>query len=101
MPLLWQGGLAGSGAEAFGTQTEWREAFEDDSTEAEPVGFFCSSCAATYEVRRAEVGCARCGIGFCATAQVRGGRASPVIGHFCYQCREVDGQQLALAFGFG
>ena len=43
VPLLWQGGLAGSGAAAFGTQTERREAFEDDSTEAEPVGFFCSS----------------------------------------------------------
>ena len=56
VPLLWQDSLVGSGAAAFGMQTDWHEAYEDGSTEVEPVAFFCSSCAATYEARRTECG---------------------------------------------
>ena len=94
VPLLWPDALTSS-------EIEWSAAFEADETEAAPVAFLCSGCAAHYAERRANVACVRCGVEFKVSLLVRGGRAELAKGDNCLVCREEDKLALATALGFG
>ena len=94
VPLLWPDALTSS-------EIEWSAAFEADETEAAPVAFLCSGCAAHYAERRADVACVRCGVEFKVSLLVRGGRAELAKGDNCLVCREEDKLALATALGFG
>ena len=94
VPLLWPDALTSS-------EIEWSAAFEADETEAAPVAFLCSGCAAHYAERRANVACVRCGVEFKVPLLVRGGRAELAKGDSCLVCREEDKLALATALGFG
>ena len=94
VPLLWPGALASN-------NLEWSAAFDAGETEAAPVAFLCSGCAAHYAERRANVACVRCGVEFKVSLLVRGGRAELAKGDNCLVCREEDKLALATALGFG
>ena len=94
VPLLWPDAL-------ISIDLEWSAAYDAGETEAAPVAFLCSGCAAHYAERRANVACVRCGVEFKVSLLVRGGRAELAKGDNCLVCREEDKLALATALGFG